>query len=113
MAEVKNPPRPVVKRRSGRSHRTASEPAGSFDTRLRKAILKGLGQAGIDAKVETEPVPTTKLHRVLITARQFKQLRPSERQDLVWRIVGASFAPDEQLRISMIITLTPDEFAGR
>ena len=33
----------------------------------------------------------------------------SERQDLIWRIIDQHLPPDEQLRISMIYTVTPKE----
>jgi len=104
MAEVKSRFRPV---RQGRRLRA------SFPVRLRTVLAGGLKGAGIDAEVRTEAVPTTKLHRVMVIARKFKHLPPSERQDLVWRIVGTRFSQEEQLQISMIVTLTPDEMAGK
>jgi len=104
MAEVKS---------HSRSVRQGRVPTASFAARLRKVLVDGLKAAGIDADVRTEAVPTTRLHRVLVTARKFKQLPPSERQDLVWRIVGRHFNQEDQLLISMIVTLTPDEMAGK
>ena len=82
---------------------------GSFPARLKQVLVEGLVQAGIRASVKTEKVPQTKLHRVRVTACEFSNLQPSERQDLVWRIVAQEFSPQEQLKISMILTLTPDE----
>ncbi len=84
----------------------------SFPKRIERSISEGLATAGIDAEVETERVRGTRLHRVLTVARQFEHLRPSERQDLVWRIIKQHFSPEEQLRISMILTLTPDELGS-
>lgn len=113
MAEVKSrraSPSPRASRRSTGTSGTSSAP---FAARLRQVLVDDLKTAGINAEVRTEAVPTTKLHRVLVTARQFKQLPPSERQDLVWRIVGRHFNQEEQLLISMIVTLTPDEMAGK
>jgi len=107
MAEVK------TRRASHRPTGTRGKPSASLATRLRQVLVDDLKTAGINAEVRTEAVRTTKLHRVLITARSFKQLPPSERQDLVWRIVGRHFSPEEQLLISMIVTLTPDEMAGK
>ncbi|MBN1344832.1 MAG: hypothetical protein JXQ73_19215 [Phycisphaerae bacterium] len=49
----------------------------------------------------------------MVTAKKFGQLRPSERQDLVWRIIKQHFSAEEQLLISMILTLTPDELQGK
>ena len=96
--------------RGGKARGTASQRA--FAEKLGQVLVQGLGQAGIPAKVEFEPIPATRLVRVLLTARKFRNLRPSERQDLVWRIVASHFKPDEQLKISMINTLTPEELAG-
>lgn len=83
--------------------------ANDFSIKLCDALSSGLKKAGISASIATEPVRTTKLYRVLVKSKQFKSLRPSERQDLVWRIMGQNFNPDEQLRVSMIMTLSPDE----
>ncbi len=82
----------------------------AFANRLRQVLRQGLREAGIEAKVQVEPIRGTKLHRVIVVADGFEKLRPSERQDLVWRIIDRKpeFA-DEQLRISMIYTLTNDE----
>jgi hypothetical protein len=84
----------------------------SFARRLQETLTRGLATAGIKAKVKTEPVRTTRLHRVLVTAKKFDELAPSERQNLVWRIIGQNFSPEEQLLISMVLTLTPDELKG-
>jgi len=86
--------------------------SGSFARRIREALRAGLAEGGIEARVETQKVRTTRLHRVIVSAPQFEQLRPSERQDLAWRIIDQRFSPDEQLLISMILTLTPDELEG-
>lgn len=84
-----------------------------FVERLKEAIVDGLRASGIDADVSTEPVPTTKLFRVLVLAPKFKALKHSERQGLVWRLAERALSPDEQLRISMILTLTPGEADGK
>ena len=52
-------------------------------------------------------------YRVTVVAPQFKALKHSERQSLVWRIAERVLSPNEQLRISMILTLTRDEAAGK
>jgi hypothetical protein len=85
----------------------------SFQRRLAQRLVDGLKVGGIRAKVQSEPVPQTKLFRVNVIAPAFESLRPSERQDLVWRIVSQHFDSEDQLRISMILTLTPNELAGR
>ena len=81
----------------------------SFLDRLKTGLISSLDKNGIDADVDTEKVPTTKLYRVIVLAPKFKALKHSERQNLVWRIADSALSPDEQLHISMILTLTPDE----
>ena len=88
------------------------ERQAAFEQRLKRALLRGLKLAGIKARVQTEPIAGTKLHRVNVISPQFQPLRPSERQDLVWRIINQFFNHAEQLQISMIFTLTPRELRG-
>lgn len=78
-------------------------------TRLCKAIKDGLSDADIPVRVAAEPVKGTRLYRVLVVGEKLSALRPSERQNLVWRIAEQVVTPEEQLRISMIMTLTPEE----
>ena len=85
----------------------------SFLERLKAALIRALAANDISAKVRTERVPTTKLYRVAVLAPKFKALKHSERQNLVWRIADSALSPDEQLHISMILTLTPDEVEER
>jgi hypothetical protein len=59
--------------------------------------------------VDYEPVAGTKLYRFVVLAPKFKSLRHSERQDLVWRIAQRLLPFDEQILISMILTMTPQE----
>jgi hypothetical protein len=85
----------------------------AFLGRLKTALVDGLKVGGIAADVDSEPVPTTRLHRVMVLAPKFKALKHTERQNLVWRIAEQTLGPEEQLKISMILTLTPDEAAGK
>jgi hypothetical protein len=80
--------------------------------RLTEALENGLGEAGIPSEIESEPISGTRLSRVYVVAPRFRALRPSERQDLVWRIAQGVLTPEEQLLISMILTVTPAELAG-
>jgi len=84
----------------------------AFLDTLKKELIEKLKAVGISAKVRTEPVPTTKLYRVAVMSSQFKAMGHSERQSLVWRIAEKAVSPDEQTRISMILTLTEDEAKG-
>ena len=84
--------------------------SGRFPDRLCAALTEGLGIAGIrGAAITAKRIPPTRLHRVTIEAKAFAPLGFSERQDLVWRIIDRAFSPEDQLRISMILTLTPEE----
>lgn len=85
-----------------------------FVADLEKALVKGLGEAGIRAKVMSEPVPHTKMYRFAVFSPQFKEMYHSERQRQVWRIAEDAIKEKEnQLRISMILTLTSDEAKGK
>ncbi|MBI1785485.1 hypothetical protein HYR69_10110 [Candidatus Sumerlaeota bacterium] len=92
-----------------------AKPLGNakFAEKVRRVLLDGLRGAAIPAKIETENIPTTKLCRVRVLTPKFKKLRHFERQNLVWRIIDHGLDKDEQLRISMILTLTPDEMNGK
>ena len=83
-----------------------------FVTLLSEALKKGLKNGGIHAEVESEAVPGTKLHRVVVISPNFRSVRQGERQDLVWRIADEALTPEHKLRISMILTLTPAEMSG-
>jgi len=85
----------------------------SFVERLETSLIEGLKQAGIEAEVEYERVPSTRLYRFIVLAKKFKPLPHNERQNLVWRIAEKSLADDEQFRVSMILTLTPEELKER
>jgi hypothetical protein len=91
--------------------KTKKPPA--FLDRLKGALMDALKANGIPAKVDAEPVPTTRLYRLAVLAPKFRVLKHSERQNIVWRIAERALSPDEQMRISMILTLTPDEANGK
>lgn len=80
-----------------------------FVTELKDAFVRELKQVGIPAEADFEPVPTTKLFRFIVVAKKFKAMPFSERQDLVWRIADKTLPEDKQLRVSSILTLTPEE----
>ena len=81
----------------------------AYVEQLTKALIRDLKKSGIDAVVEAEAVPTTLLYRIHVLAPQFKNMTHSERQNVVWRIAEKALSPDDQLRISMIVTLANDE----
>jgi hypothetical protein len=83
-----------------------------FVSRLHRALRAGLNQAGIEAAIRHENVPSTKLYRFLVVAKKFENMAPSERQHVVWRLADQVLSEDEQMLVSMILTLTPDEVEG-
>jgi len=74
------------------------------------AIQDGLTQMGISWNdVDWEKVQATKLHRIIVIASGFEHMPFTERQQVVWRIIERALSPKDQLMISMILTLTPEE----
>jgi stress-induced morphogen len=67
-------------------------------------VLKDLGRVGIVSELEFKTVPETKLFRMTVTSPNFKKLRYSERQELVWRVVAKNLSPADQLHILSIKT---------
>jgi hypothetical protein len=85
----------------------------TFVGRVKRALAEDLLKAGIAAEVIIEPISGTKLHRITVIAGKFAKLRFTERQAVVWRIIDRVLSRDEQLFISMVVTLTPGEAAGQ
>ena len=83
-----------------------------FLTRLTGALVDTLKASGIKAHLNTQRVPGTRLYRVRVISPQFKRMYHSERQSLVWRITERVISWDDQMRISMILTLTGEEAKG-
>lgn len=77
--------------------------------RLKTALAEELGSRGIEAEIDSERIPATKVHRIWVLSPKFKKMMHTERQDLVWRIADQVLSPAERLSISMIVTLTPEE----
>lgn len=81
-----------------------------FAAHVHRTLKVGLSKAGIPAQtIHVVPVKGTRLNRIRIVSRKFRDLGPSERQDIVWRILRQNLRPDEELRISMVLTLTPQD----
>jgi hypothetical protein len=83
-----------------------------FVSKLKAALEKDLHDVGVDGTVEVEPAGTTKLFRFFVVSDGFKDLRHSERQNLVWRIVEKTLSPDDAVKVSMVMTLTKDELGA-
>lgn len=82
----------------------------TFVQTLADALVRNLKDAGIDCEVRQEPVQGTKMYRFFVVAEGFKAMQHSERQTVVWRIVDKSLQPSDAVKVSMIMTLTPEEF---
>ena len=50
------------------------------------------------------------MFRFYVVSDGFADMIHSERQSLVWRIVDQALEPSEAIKISMIMTLTREEF---
>jgi len=66
-----------------------------------------------NAQVDVEKVGRTNRFRFLVVSDRFRRMHHPKRQNLVWDIVEKVLPPQEMLRISMIITMSPDEVNGR
>ena len=87
--------------------RTISPPG--FVLTLEQALKSKLRNAEIDI----EKVGRTNRYRFLIISDRFRRMDHPKRQNLVWDVVEKVLAPSELLRVSMIITMAPDEVNGR
>jgi hypothetical protein len=86
--------------------------APDFVSRLIEALERELNSVGIAAEMSWEPVPPTKLARITVISPDFRNMKPSERQQVVWRIADQALSNEEKMRVSMILTLTPKEIAA-
>ena len=78
-----------------------------------QALKDGLAVGGIaDAKITSEVVRGTRYVRLFVTSKKLGKLGHAERQTVVWRIVDQALDADDRARISMILTLTPEEQRG-
>ena len=77
--------------------------------RLLPELRRALDAVGINAEIVTEPIPWTKAQRISIIARGWTHMDPLERQNMVWRIADRVLNWDDRLKISMILTITPEE----
>lgn len=84
---------------------------------LANKLADGLSQymegSGIQqVRYEWEDIPGTRMLRFYVTSPTYRNLFHGDRQSLIWRAVPALLTQGEMLRISMIVTLTPEEAAG-
>jgi hypothetical protein len=92
-------------------------PGLSNDTLAKKAedaLKAGLTEGGIkDAAIKHEVVKGTRYVRLSVTSKKLGRLGHAERQNVVWRILQTALGAAACTRISMVLTLTPDEQKGR
>jgi acid stress-induced BolA-like protein IbaG/YrbA len=77
--------------------------------RIRVAIEKGLPGAIIDDMAEVRA--GGRVGGAVIWS-EFRGIEQIERQEKLWAVLGEALSREEQLQISLIITLTPDELAA-
>jgi stress-induced morphogen len=86
------------------------KPGPAFVRRLKQVLKPSLARMKIHADVHVEDVEGLPLKRVYVVAKEFARLRGGERHDIVWRILEEDLSRDERFFISMVATLTPDEY---
>ncbi len=77
---------------------------------LKRTIAKSLRAACSPHRVEVRLQSAGGAHvggEVIST--RFDKLKPSERQDLIWKRLGADLSPHDATRISFIVAVTPRE----
>lgn len=84
-----------------------------FVQTLRDALVARLGDVGLQCEVEYEPVQGTKMYRFFVYSDGFAEMGYTERQSLIWRITENALPPHDAIKVSMILTLTPDEVGER
>ena len=63
------------------------------------------------AEIDVERVPRTNRYRLLMVSPRFDRIGHLRRQHKVWDIVQETLEDKDLVRISMIVTLSPKEFA--
>jgi hypothetical protein len=74
-----------------------------------KKLQRALADRFAGCKFDVERVSGTNRYRLAVVWRGFAKSNVLKRQDQVWQIAGKALDAPELLRISMILTLRPDE----
>ena len=77
--------------------------------RLRGELTNGFAEREINARVELEESGLPGRYRIYITAPEFEQLTEVERQDVLWQILRERWTREDQLRITLALTLSQQE----
>jgi hypothetical protein len=75
-----------------------------------EALIGAVKQELPRANVDVERVPGTNRYRLAVVAPQFARMRHPRRQNFMWDIAEKALKPQELLRVSMIIAMSPTEF---
>src|SRR5207247_860802 len=86
--------------------------APKFVQKLSDALIEAFEKLGFEIDVSSERLRGLPLHRIAVVSPSFERMWHSERQAIVWRIAQKALNDDEQLHISMILTMTPREAEG-
>ena len=81
-----------------------------LEKQICQELITSLALSDIKAKVFSKPIVTLKLRRFYVISKCFKNIDPSERQEIIWRIVKHKFTFEEFMLISIFYILTPKEF---
>lgn len=79
--------------------------------RLKLALEELLPQLLPGARVEIDPLRRGFKLSGIIVWSGFENLEPIDRQHILWGKLKTHFSREDQLRITMLITLTPAEYA--
>jgi len=66
-----------------------------------------------NSQVDIEKVGRTNRYRFVVVSDRFRRMNHPKRQNFVWDIAEKVLTPQEMLRVSMIITLEPNDVNGR
>ena len=79
--------------------------------RIKNALEKWLPQDLPGAQVEIDPLRRGFKISGIVVWPGFDGLEPIDRQHILWDKLRARFSPEDQLRITILISLTPAEYA--
>ena len=66
-----------------------------------------------NAQIDVQKVGRTNRYRFVVASDRFRRMDHPRRQNMVWDVAEKVLAPQELLRVSMIITLEPDDVNGQ
>ncbi len=79
--------------------------------RIKTALEKWLPQDLPGARVEIDPLRRGFKISGIVVWQGFDGLEPIDRQHTLWNKLRAHLSPEDQLRVTILISLTPAEYA--